>query len=132
MLDFHRKHKKLATVTAVRPLLDLVIWNLMAIKSAVLQKNLRDESKGGLMEVFSSLNLRFLIILREMIQAWELKPLEHLARDGELYSYRHMGFWQSMDTLREQKQLEALWQSENAPWIIEPKKKETTHFIGSA
>ena len=46
----------------------------------------------------------------------EREALENLAADGELVAYRHYGFWQPMDTLREKQQLEALWQTGNAPW----------------
>ncbi len=46
----------------------------------------------------------------------EREPLERLANEGELMAYQHHGFWQPMDTLREKEQLEALWESGNAPW----------------
>jgi glucose-1-phosphate cytidylyltransferase len=47
---------------------------------------------------------------------WEHKPLERLAKDGQLMAYRHRSFWQCMDTLREKHILESLWQSGMAPW----------------
>ena len=47
---------------------------------------------------------------------WEREPLEALARDGELSAYRHTGFWQPMDTLRDKVVLEEIWQSGKAPW----------------
>ena len=47
---------------------------------------------------------------------WETGPLESLAHDGELRAYRHTGFWQPMDTLRDRTTLETLWSSGNAPW----------------
>jgi len=47
---------------------------------------------------------------------WEREPLEALARAGELKSYKHDGFWQPMDTLRDKNYLEELWQSSKAPW----------------
>ena len=49
---------------------------------------------------------------------WERDPLERLAADGELMAYRHDGFWQPMDTLREKKLLEDLWASGAAPWKV--------------
>ena len=49
---------------------------------------------------------------------WEGKPLETLAKSNELSAYRHEGFWQPMDTLRDKTQLEELWQSGHAPWKI--------------
>jgi len=47
---------------------------------------------------------------------WEKEPMEKLARDGELMAYKHDGFWQCMDTLRDRKLLEDLWAEGNAPW----------------
>jgi len=47
---------------------------------------------------------------------WEKEPLEHLAADGQLTAYRHRGFWQPMDTLRDKRTLEALWDAGDAPW----------------
>ncbi len=128
LLDFHRKHKKLATVTAVHPPARFGCLEFDGDRvSCFAEKSQTKEGwvNGG----FFVLEPEVLDYIEGDDSAWELKPLERLARDGELYSYRHKGFWQPMDTLREQKQLEALWQSENAPWVIEP--KTTTHFIGS-
>jgi glucose-1-phosphate cytidylyltransferase len=50
--------------------------------------------------------------------AWEREPLERLAREGQLAAYRHDGFWQPVDTLRDKNQLEDLWQSGQAPWKV--------------
>jgi glucose-1-phosphate cytidylyltransferase len=50
--------------------------------------------------------------------SWESEPLEKLARDGELMAYRHTGFWQPMDTLRDKNALEDLWRAGAAPWKI--------------
>jgi len=49
---------------------------------------------------------------------WENEPLERLAHEGQLHAFRHTGFWQAMDTLRDKNQLEALWASKAAPWMI--------------
>ena len=49
---------------------------------------------------------------------WEREPLEHLADQGELMAYRHDGFWQSMDTLRDVHLLNKLWQEGQAPWKV--------------
>jgi len=126
LLDFHRKHQKLATVTAVHPPARFGCLELNGDQvSSFAEKSQTKEGwiNGG----FFVLEPEILDYIEGDDSAWELKPLEHLARDGELYSYRHKGFWQPMDTLREQKQLEALWQSGEAPWILETKRK--TPFI---
>ena len=49
---------------------------------------------------------------------FERSPLESLAKEGEIYSYRHMGFWKCMDTLRDKNQLEELWDTGKKPWAI--------------
>ena len=49
---------------------------------------------------------------------WEREPMENLAREGKLAAYRHYGYWQNMDTLRDKNILEELWQSGNPPWKI--------------
>ena len=51
---------------------------------------------------------------------WEQDPMRGLATDGELETYRHTGFWQAMDTLREHRLLESLWDSGEAPWRTWP------------
>ena len=49
---------------------------------------------------------------------WEREPLERLAEDGQLVAYKHEAFWQSMDTLRDVRLLERLWQDNQAPWKV--------------
>ena len=49
---------------------------------------------------------------------WEKEPLEQLAAQGQLHAYRHTGFWQPMDTLRDRTLLEELWQTGQAPWKV--------------
>ena len=51
-------------------------------------------------------------------EPWESTPLENLAKDNELSAYKHYGFWQPMDTLREKEVLENLWRSGQAPWVV--------------
>jgi glucose-1-phosphate cytidylyltransferase len=54
------------------------------------------------------------------LTSWEAEPLEGLARDGELRAYRHSGYWQAMDTLRDKLLLEELWRTGRAPWKLWP------------
>ena len=49
---------------------------------------------------------------------WEKEPLEKLARDGQLSAFKHSGFWQPMDTLRDKLVLNDLWETDNAPWKV--------------
>jgi glucose-1-phosphate cytidylyltransferase len=67
---------------------------------------------------FSCWNQRYSITLTGDDTQWEKEPLERLAQDGQLMAYQHTSFWQCMDTLRDKRLLESLWQSGNAPWKI--------------
>jgi glucose-1-phosphate cytidylyltransferase len=117
LIDFHRRHGKLATLTAVVPpgrygaLLmdgDLV--------SEFTEKPPGDNAfiNGG----FFVLDPDVIARIEGDDTPWELAPLEGLARDGHLAAYRHTGFWQPMDTLRDRTTLEALWNSGRAPWKV--------------
>ena len=117
LLDFHRSHGKLATVTAVRPPArfgglgfdgDLVV--------RFVEKPQTGEGwiNGG----FFVLEPGVLDYIEGDDTVWEREPLERLAADGQLVAYKHAGFWQPMDTLREKQLLEALWESGKAPWKV--------------
>jgi glucose-1-phosphate cytidylyltransferase len=67
---------------------------------------------------FFVLDPSVLSLVRDDLTPWESEPLETLARAGELQAWRHAGFWQPMDTLRDKNQLEALWQAGRAPWKV--------------
>lgn len=114
LIQFHTKHGKLATVTAVQPpgrfgALDI---NGSQINS-FLEKPLGEGGwiNGG----FFILKPKVLDFIENDSSVWEHKPLQDLAHQGQLQAYFHKGFWQPMDTLREKKQLEKLW-LEGAPW----------------
>lgn len=127
LLDFHIKHGKLATVTAVHPpaRFGCIEFKGDQVTSFAEKSQARE---GWINGGFFVLEPEVLNYIEGDDSIWELTPLERLAFEGELYSYRHKGFWQPMDTLREQKHLESLWQSKKAPWIIS-KQKENLHFL---
>jgi len=115
--EFHRSHGRLATVTAVRP----------PARFGGL------EFDGDLVRRFTEkpqigegwINGGFFVLEPEVLDyidgdqtMWEREPLERLAEDGQLVAYKHEGFWQSMDTLRDVRLLERLWQSNQAPWKV--------------
>ena len=58
--------------------------------------------------------------IKDKDSVWEKEPLEGLAKDNQLYAFKHEGFWQPMDTIRDKKLLEELWLSGKAPWKIWP------------
>lgn len=115
LYDFHRAHGKLATVTAVRP--PARFGGLVLDGNAVCrftEKSQADEGwiNGG----FFIFEPEVLDYLDDDQTILEREPLERLAADNQLHAFRHEGFWQPMDTLREKQLLESLWQSGNAPW----------------
>lgn len=114
LLAFHRSHGKLATLTAVRP--PARFGHLDLDGDAITEFSEKPQLREGW------INGAFFVLEPEVFDyvdgdatQWEREPLERLAADGELMAYRHDGFWQCMDTLRDKKLLEELW-IEHAPW----------------
>ena len=117
LLAFHRAQGRAATVTAVRPpgrfgVLDIDGERVRGFR----EKPLGDGAwiNGG----FFVLEPRVLDLIAGDATSWELEPMEALARDGQLAAYRHEGFWQPMDTLRERNLLQSLWDGGRAPWKV--------------
>lgn len=117
LVDHHRKSGCDATLTAVRPPGRYGATQLEGdLVTDFLEKPLGD---GGY------INGGFFVLKPSVLDriagdqtAWESEPLERLAADRQLSAYRHDGFWQAMDTLRDRNYLESLWESGNAPWKI--------------
>jgi glucose-1-phosphate cytidylyltransferase len=115
VIEFHRKHGKKATITAVTPpgrfgMLDMSGQGVRGFAEKVDTQNSR--VNGG----FFVLEPAVIDYIPGDDTAWERAPLETLAREGELMAYTHDGFWQPMDTLRDRHHLEELWNSGKAPW----------------
>lgn len=115
LIDFHKRHGKRATVTAVQPpgrygALDM---QETTVKGFVE----KPKGDGGWINGgFFLLSPACLDYIKGDAVSWEGEPLTRLAADGELQAFAHTGFWQPMDTLRDKNQLEALWASGKAPW----------------
>jgi glucose-1-phosphate cytidylyltransferase len=120
LLDFHRSHNKIATVTAVQMDARFGGMDLGPGGEVVsFREKAKDESKwinGGFFilkpEVFDYLQGD----MTDMM--WEDEPLEKLTNDGQLAAYKHMGFWKCMDALRDKLELEAMWQTNHAKWKV--------------
>jgi glucose-1-phosphate cytidylyltransferase len=124
LLEFHRAHGKLATMTVVHPpsrfgkveLDDERVLRFTEKPQFAGEQGPR-VGEGWINGGFFVLEPRALdYIDDDVLTKWELAPLESLAKDGELMAYRHYSFWQCMDTLRDRKLLETLWDSGNPPW----------------
>ena len=118
LIAFHNAHGKTATLSAV-------------IQQQ--QKGVLDISQTGAVKSFrekqvndsAAINAGFMVLQPEIFNyleddstVFETRPLERLAAEGQLMSYRHTGFWQCMDSLREKQLLEKYWESGSAPWKI--------------
>ena len=117
ILDFHRQHGRLATVTAVQP---PGRYGALKIKgNDVLGFEEKPRGDGGWINGgFFVLSPKVIDAIEDDDTVWERQPLEQLSRQGQLRAYRHIGFWQPMDTLRDKVLLEELWQSGKAPWKV--------------
>jgi glucose-1-phosphate cytidylyltransferase len=115
LVKFHAGHGKRATLTAVVPPGRYGALSVEGHKVlAFVEKPPGDNSliNGG----FFVLHPSVISLIADDMTSWEAEPLQTLAATGDLMAWRHKGFWQAMDTLREKNALEALWQSGNAPW----------------
>jgi len=114
LLAFHKKHKGMVTLTAVRP---PARFGALEFEGHQIR---HFKEKSTLHEGW--INGGFFVIEREAMNyiekdvMWEHDPMERLAVDGHLYAYQHSGFWQCMDTARDLHYLESLWSTGNAPW----------------
>ncbi len=115
VLEFHKSHGKIATITAVRPPARFggLVFEGNFVREFSEKPQIGEGWINGGYFVFEPEIFKYLDGDDTLL---ELNPLEKLAQQSELVAYRHEGFWQCMDTLREKKILENLWQSGEAPW----------------
>ena len=117
LLRFHRSHGKLATVTAVRPPARYGGLTFEGDKVPVFTEK-PQAGEGWINGGFFVLDPGALDYIDGDSTAWEAAPLERLAADGQLCAFRHEGFWQSMDTLRDVRLLNAAWDQGQAAWKV--------------
>ncbi len=117
LMTFHREHGAIATVTAVQPPGRFGAMEVDGDRILRFQEKPRGDGAW--------INGGFFVLSPEVGRyldgddtVWEQEPLRRLAEDGQLSSFRHKGFWQPMDTLRDKRHLEELWESGEAPWKV--------------
>jgi glucose-1-phosphate cytidylyltransferase len=115
LLEFHKSHGKLATVTAVRPPARFGCMEFEGDRVTSFSEK-PQTSEGWINGAFFVLEPEVFDYIEGDDTQFEKAPLEGLARDGQLVAYRHESFWQCMDTLRDKVLLEKLWQKGNPPW----------------
>lgn len=117
LLDFHREEGCLTTITAVRPPGRFGRLDLDGNRARGFQEKPRGDGdwiNGG----FFVLSPASLDLITDENTLWEKEPLQALAAKGQLAAFRHNGFWQPMDTLRDKSHLEQLWATGSAPWKL--------------
>ena len=115
--DFHRRHGKLATVSAVRPISRFGSLDITGDRvNHFVEKPV---GEGGLVNGgYFVLSPKVLEYIAGDDTSWENEPLKKLAEDGQLMAYPHEGFWRPMDTVFDRRTLEDLWVSGKAPWKV--------------
>ncbi len=118
LLEFHKQHGKFATVTSVQP---SGRFGALDIDESDNVSSFQEKPRGD----GSWINGGFFVLEPEAFNyidgdetVWERKPLEELAKSGQLAAFKHGGFWKPMDTLRDKKELESLWDTGTAPWKV--------------
>jgi glucose-1-phosphate cytidylyltransferase len=117
LVRFHREKGLIATVTATFPPGRFGALRFEGDRVVSFQEKPAGDGamiNGG----FFVLSPKVIDLLGDDSTVWEYGPLEHLASTGQLAAFRHTGFWQPMDTLRDKSHLEDLWQSGKAPWKV--------------
>jgi glucose-1-phosphate cytidylyltransferase len=117
LVKLHFAQKTLATLTAVQIPSHFGMLELLEDKVVNFQEKPLNDS-GWINGGFFVLEPEVLEYIKDDDTVWEESPLLNLAKEGQLAAYRHTGFWQMMDTLRDKNKLEELWKSEQAPWRI--------------
>jgi glucose-1-phosphate cytidylyltransferase len=118
LISFHKKHGKAITMTAVQP---EGRWGNLQIENDYRVSSFQEKPKGDT----NWINGGFFVCQPDIFEyikegdetIFERQPLENLAKDQQLYTYKHKGFWKAMDTLRDKKQLNEMIENNSAPWI---------------
>lgn len=117
LIDFHRAHGKLCTVTATKP---AARFGALGLKDdQVTHFKEKPAGEGGYINGgFFVMSPKCLDYIEGDASTWENEPMSKLAEQGQMKAFLHDDFWQPMDTIRDRKQLETLWQTGKAPWKV--------------
>jgi glucose-1-phosphate cytidylyltransferase len=119
LLEFHKSHNGVITVTSAQP---DGRFGALSIGESNQVLSFMEKPKGD----GNWINAGFFVCEQEVFDyienetdsIFEQEPLKNLAKDGKMYTYKHIGFWKPMDTLRDKRELEKLWNSGRAPWKV--------------
>jgi glucose-1-phosphate cytidylyltransferase len=119
LIAFHREQRALATLTAIQPPGRFGALVLGSEESKIATFHEKPDGDGGWINGgFFVVEPQVLDYISDDSTVWEREPLERLAEDGTLAAYKHRGYWQSMETLRDKMVLESDWESGNPPWKV--------------
>ena len=118
LLEYHKSHGKLATISGIKPESRFGILDLSSDNQVISFREKSDIDTGFINAGFMVLDPKVLDYVADDTVMFEGKPMEHLAAEGQLMCYKHYGFWQCMDTMRDKEKLENLWNSGTAPWKV--------------
>ena len=119
VIDLHRKENALATVTAVQPPGRFGYFDLRSGSNRIHHFQEKPQGEGAWVNGgFFVLEPQTLDLVADDATRWEYEPMEAIAASGRLAAYRHPGFWQCMDHLRDKIYLDGLWVSGKAPWKV--------------
>lgn len=135
LYQFHRSHGRLATVTAVRP---PARYGHIAFQDAEITsfEEKPQTAEGWINGAFFVLEPGIFDYIADDMTMFEHEPMRALAQDGQLMGYKHDGFWACMDTLRDKRRLEEMWEAGNRPWATwespVPASRKPTHAVASS
>jgi glucose-1-phosphate cytidylyltransferase len=119
LVEFHKQQNTLATLTAVQPPGRFGAIALAKEQTKITHFQEKPEGDGAWINGgFFVLNPQVIDFIENDSISWEKEPLQKLAHKEELAAYKHNGFWQPMDTLRDKQYLERLWDANEAPWKV--------------
>ncbi len=118
LVDYHKSHKKMATITAIQPGGRFGMLDIDGLDSIRRFKEKSKEDGGWINGGFMVLNPEIFNYIDGDDCIFERYPLETIASEGQLKAFKHDGFWQCMDTMRDKQLLEDMWSNGNAPWKV--------------
>ena len=118
LLAFHKKHGKIATITAVNVGQKFGVLDVDGDNNINAFREKNDDDGSPINGGFMVMEPGVFDYIEGDATVFEKKPLEDLARDGQLMAYKHNGFWKCMDTQRDKMQLEEMWSKGEAPWKV--------------
>ena len=119
IVEYHKEHRKIATMTAIQPGGRFGVLDIRENQAVAKFTEKSKEDGGWINGGFMVLNYEVFDYLEDNDKIiFEREPLEQLAKDNQLMAYKHYGFWQCMDTMRDKGYLDSLWKNDRAPWKV--------------